>query len=75
MQDVHSRYRTDAHQEVVSRFNERFILSLTDCKESAVIDDELNILPVSSHILDLEALPPTRKVSSVSPNFTPNLQI
>ena len=26
--DVHSRYRTEAHQDTVSRFNERFILSL-----------------------------------------------
>ncbi|KAF2979352.1 hypothetical protein EK904_012519 [Melospiza melodia maxima] len=30
--DVHSRYRTEAHQDVVGRFNERFILSLASCK-------------------------------------------
>ena len=27
--DVHSRYRTEAHHEIVPRFNERFILSLS----------------------------------------------
>ena len=29
--DVHSRYRTEAHHEIVPRFNERFILSLSKC--------------------------------------------
>lgn len=60
--DVHSRYRTSAHNEVVSRFNERFILSLTDCNECVVIDDQLNILPISSHVFNLEPLPPALKV-------------
>jgi len=30
--DVHTRYRTEAHSNVVGRFNERFILSLASCK-------------------------------------------
>eukprot|EP01035_Chromulina_nebulosa_P031407 gene31406-41872_t len=29
--DVHSRFRTESHHEVIPRFNERFILSLADC--------------------------------------------
>ena len=29
--DVHARYRTEAHQLVEPRFNERFILSLGQC--------------------------------------------
>lgn len=45
--DVHSRYRTEAHDEVVARFNERFILSLGGCDACLVIDDELNVLPIS----------------------------
>ncbi|PVU85348.1 hypothetical protein BB559_007081 [Furculomyces boomerangus] len=45
--DVHSRYRTEAHNDVVGRFNERFILSLADCKDCLFIDDELNVLPLS----------------------------
>ena len=48
--DVHSRYRTEAHYEIVPRFNERFILSLGDCHGCLVLDDELNILPISSHV-------------------------
>lgn len=46
--DVHSRFRTEAHSDVVGRFNERFILSLADCPAALVSDDELNVLPISS---------------------------
>lgn len=45
--DVHSRYRTEAHSDVVARFNERFILSLGKCDSCLVVDDELNVLPIS----------------------------
>ncbi|KAI0473541.1 GNAT acetyltransferase 2-domain-containing protein [Xylariaceae sp. FL0804] len=45
--DVHSRFRTEAHQDVVPRFNERFLLSLGSCSSCLVIDDELNVLPIS----------------------------
>ena len=45
--DVHSRYRTEAHGDVVARFNERFILSLGGCETCLVVDDELNVLPIS----------------------------
>lgn len=55
--DVHARYRTESHQDVVSRFNERFILSLIDCKSSCIIDDRFNVLPVCSHILNIESVP------------------
>ncbi|XP_043209969.1 RNA cytidine acetyltransferase-like, partial [Amphibalanus amphitrite] len=55
--DVHGRYRTEAHQHVVGRFNERFILSLASCRHALVMDDQLNLLPLSSHVLQLEALP------------------
>lgn len=48
--DVHSRLRTEAHNKVVGRFNERFILSLSDCRAAIVADDELNVLPISSHV-------------------------
>jgi N-acetyltransferase 10 len=44
--DVHARYRTEAHQNVQPRFNERFILSLSNCNSCLAIDDELNILPI-----------------------------
>ncbi|KAH7852680.1 hypothetical protein Vadar_027832 [Vaccinium darrowii] len=48
--DVHERFRTESHSEIVSRFNERFLLSLASCKACLVMDDELNILPISSHM-------------------------
>ncbi|SCU85526.1 LADA_0D08064g1_1 [Lachancea dasiensis] len=45
--DIHSRYRTEAHSDVVARFNERFILSLGSNENCLVVDDELNVLPIS----------------------------
>ncbi|KAI0052738.1 DUF699-domain-containing protein [Auriscalpium vulgare] len=45
--DVHARYRTSSHDDVVARFNERFILSLGSCDDCIVLDDELNVLPIS----------------------------
>ena len=52
--DVHSRYRTEAHQDVVNRFNERFILSLASNHAAIFLDDNLNLLPISSHVRGLE---------------------
>jgi N-acetyltransferase 10 len=54
--DVHSRYRTEAHQIVKPRFNERFILSLSGCKTCIAIDDELNILPLTQSIKDIKEI-------------------
>ncbi|XP_072290622.1 RNA cytidine acetyltransferase [Eucyclogobius newberryi] len=65
--DVHSRYRTEAHQDVVGRFNERFILSLASCKNCVVIDDQLNILPMSSHMANIKPVPPKTQEDGVSP--------
>ncbi|KAM3419782.1 RNA cytidine acetyltransferase [Cercospora zeina] len=42
--DVHARYRTEAHGDVVARFNERFLMSLGSCGGALVIDDEMNVL-------------------------------
>ncbi|KAI9890838.1 MAG: hypothetical protein M1814_003622 [Vezdaea aestivalis] len=55
--DVHSRYRTEAHGDVTARFNERFILSLGSCESCLVVDDELNVLPISGG-KDVKPLPP-----------------
>lgn len=44
---MHARYRTSSHDAVVARFNERFILSLGSCTDCLVLDDELNVLPLS----------------------------
>ena len=55
--DIHSRYRTEAHNDVVARFNERFILSLGSNENCLVVDDELNVLPISG-AKNVKALPP-----------------
>lgn len=55
--DIHSRYRTEAHDDVIARFNERFILSLGSCESCLVVDDELNVLPISGG-KDIQQLPP-----------------
>jgi len=59
--DVHSRFRTESHQDVVNRFNERFILSLATNHAAIFLDDQLNILPVSSYVKTLEKCPPGLK--------------
>ncbi|OAA73846.1 hypothetical protein ISF_00747 [Cordyceps fumosorosea ARSEF 2679] len=64
--DVHSRYRTEAHADVVARFNERFLLSLGGCESCLVIDDELNVLPISGG-KDVKALPPPDRDESTTP--------
>lgn len=55
--DVHTRYRTEAHQDVVARFNERFILSLSSCKKCVIVDDKLDIVPISSNLSEIVAIP------------------
>ncbi|KAH8090110.1 pyruvate carboxylase [Aureococcus anophagefferens] len=58
--DVHARFRGSATRgECVPRFNERFILSLADCRRCLVLDDELNVLPLSrKHVARFEDAPP-----------------
>eukprot|EP00672_Neobodo_designis_P024476 CAMPEP_0174832144 /NCGR_PEP_ID=MMETSP1114-20130205/3509_1 /TAXON_ID=312471 /ORGANISM="Neobodo designis, Strain CCAP 1951/1" /LENGTH=1002 /DNA_ID=CAMNT_0016065999 /DNA_START=43 /DNA_END=3051 /DNA_ORIENTATION=- len=53
--DVHSRFRSDAHDTVVPRFNERFLLSLCDCRNFICVDDDLNVLPITSSIKNMAA--------------------
>ncbi|XP_022238453.1 RNA cytidine acetyltransferase-like [Limulus polyphemus] len=65
--DVHARFRTEAHQNVVGRFNERFMLSLASNKRCLVVDDQLNILPLSSHVLSITPVPPRTKEETLSP--------
>ena len=51
--DVHKRYRTEAHETVTCRFNERLILSLADCSRILVVNDDLTILPLSSKTVEV----------------------
>jgi len=52
--DAHARFRTEAHGSVEPRFNERFILSLGNCRTCLVMDDELNILPITQSIREIK---------------------
>lgn len=44
--------------QVTGRFNERFILSLANNPSCIFMDDELNILPLSTHVRTLAPVPP-----------------
>uniref|UniRef100_A0A1I8C298 RNA cytidine acetyltransferase n=1 Tax=Meloidogyne hapla TaxID=6305 RepID=A0A1I8C298_MELHA len=59
--DVHKRYRTELHSEIIPRFNERFTLSLSTCSNCFVIDDHLNVLPIFSNALNITPLHPNQK--------------
>lgn len=63
--DVHDRYRTEGHQDIVPRFNERFILSLSTCDNCLVIDDRLNVLPITNSTI--EPLPKPEDIDALSP--------
>ena len=59
--DVHSRYRTESQHDSVARFNERFLLSLSSCSSCLVVDDQLNVLPISSKMLEIAAVQKTEE--------------
>jgi len=83
--DMHKRYRSDESEAAPAlgfepRFNERFILSLGQCKSCIVMDDEMNILPISTATLSAlsEAAEPVRteqesfdQVSRMAANIKP----
>jgi len=52
--DIHSRFRTESHENVRPLFNERLILSLANCRNCLFMDDELNILNISSLAKDIQ---------------------
>ena len=57
--DVHRNYRSSASDDdPVARFNERFLLSLGASPDTLLLDDELNVLPLS-RAKDIRALPET----------------
>ncbi|WFD35103.1 N-acetyltransferase 10 [Malassezia cuniculi] len=63
--DVHARYRSaSSDEEPVARFNERFLLSLSASPNCLLLDDELNVLPLSKG-QDIRPLPETATGQSV----------
>lgn len=60
--DVHSKYRSAIDpSEPVARFNERFLLSLGANPDTLLLDDELNVLPLSKG-KDIKPLEESRQV-------------
>ncbi|XP_060806182.1 RNA cytidine acetyltransferase [Amyelois transitella] len=66
--DVHSRFKTEAHDTVVNRFNERFLLSLADNPRCLILDDNLTVLPISSKTAQVE--PVDNVPERVNPKLT-----
>lgn len=54
--DAHTQFRTETHTDFEPRFNERLVLSLKECPACLVVDDELNILPISIHAKNVKPL-------------------
>lgn len=59
--DIHERYRTEVHGEVVARFNERFLLSLSNHSRCLVVDDSLTVLPISASTLSVDPVAKNQK--------------
>ena len=51
--DIHNRFRSDNFQDIEPLFNERMILSLASSKSVVLVDDELNLLNVSSEMKEI----------------------
>lgn len=66
--DVHSRFKTEAYDTVVNRFNERFLLSLADNPRCLVLDDSLTVLPISSKTAQIDPVDATPE--RVNPKLT-----
>jgi N-acetyltransferase 10 len=54
--DIHKRYRTESHQDVKCRFNERLILSLADCDRCLLVNDSLTVLPLSQKTANVDTI-------------------
>jgi len=64
--EVHKKFLTESHGNLVARFNKRFLLSLANCPSALVMDDELNVLPISDHIRNIEPVNPEAVLKETS---------
>jgi len=64
--DVHHKFTTPAYSSLEPRFNERFILSLTVCRNCLVLDDEFNLLKVT----ETQVEPASEELSSEQAELT-----
>eukprot|EP01147_Barroeca_monosierra_P006629 gene6629-336_t len=58
--DIHQRFRTEAHQHVVPRFNERFLLSLKHMDNCLILDETLDVVPWALKTLHLKPVMESR---------------
>lgn len=61
--NIFPRFKTEAYDTVVNRFNERFLLSLADNPRCLVLDDSLTVLPISSKTAQVEPVDGAPEVS------------
>ncbi|KAH3764049.1 N-acetyltransferase 10 [Pelomyxa schiedti] len=73
--DVHKRFRTHAWQDVVGRFNERFVLSLAQTPNVLFLDSHLEVLGVSSYAFNVTPVPPSISANSPSQEELRNLKL
>jgi len=65
--DCHSRYKTESHQTVKGRFNNRLVKSLETCANCIVLNDDMEVLPtICKKLNGLEALPPRTAAQCMS---------
>jgi N-acetyltransferase 10 len=62
--DIHKRYRTESHQEIKCRFNERLILSFADCDRCLLVNDNLVVLPLSQKTANIEPVDNSKVLKS-----------
>lgn len=72
--DCHARLRTESHQQVTGRFNERLVLSLSNNPNTILMDDELNILPTSTLVKDIKPVAGSEGKESASAHELSELQ-
>eukprot|EP00729_Bicosta_minor_P007993 gene7993-4888_t len=68
--DVHARFRTEAHSDIVCRFNERFLLSLKDMKNCLMLDDTLDVLPWARQTISIKPVTHDEKEASQAAEAT-----
>ncbi|XP_015795903.1 RNA cytidine acetyltransferase-like [Tetranychus urticae] len=72
--DVHKKYQTEMHKDVVSRFNTRFISSLKNCKSFVAVDGLFNPLHIPDNIEEIESSqkPNQNEIKKLSSSFESN---
>ncbi|BAM39964.1 uncharacterized protein TOT_020000231 [Theileria orientalis strain Shintoku] len=69
--DAHSKLCSYKHDKVEPRFVRRFVLSLSSSKNTMVVDDELNILPIcKGGLTEVDKRDPRKKLNKLISKLT-----